>query len=342
MNGYERIKKELAGENQGYRPVMMHNFQQCIKERGITFGQFRDDPALAAETFIRNAEKYDLDAVLIDFDTATLAGACGCLAAYPEDKAAVTIQPALTDGFNDMEKLAAVNIESSIHVQNWLETSRIVSDYFGNSKYIRCNCHQAAFSLASMLYGSEQLMEELMDEDVEEDVHRLIELSENVTKQFIRLAAQTGAHCVSNGDSVAGPAMISPEMYRRFAWASEQRIAEEAHRCGVDYGLHICGDATKILEDIKKLDLDIMERDYKTDTVKAASIFGKKITVSGTLDPSDVLLLGSEEKIRQKTIGLLDDFRDTGKLIVCSGCAVSPDTPESHIRTVIDTVRDYR
>ena len=338
MNGYERMKAAMRGEASDYRPIMLHNFLSAVKEAGITFDEFRQNPRKAAEVFIRSTEKYDLDAVLIDFDTATLAGACGCEIAKPTDKASIATKGIL-DEIQGVYGLKPVRIEDYGSVVHWLETSRLVKEYFGNEKYVRCNCDQAPFSLASMLRGSQELMVDLMDEEREEEIRLLLDYCLDITMQFIKLAVQTGADAVSNGDSVAGPAMISPELYRKFAVPYEKRLAKLAHENGVDYLLHICGDTTKILEIFSELGVDAMELDYKTDMQKMKDTLGDNTTVSGNLDPSGVFLLGTEETVRRETEKLLDVYRGSHRLIACSGCALGPETPEANMRAFIDTVR---
>lgn len=341
MNGYERVKAALSGRGSDYRPVMLHNFQHCIYEAGITFDEFRSEPVKAAECFIKNVEKYDLDGVFIDFDTAVLAEACGCQTAFPPDHAAVVTSAVLRD-VEETGNLKKVDLENSRRVMNWLETSRLVSDYFKDSKYVRCNCDQAPFSLASMLRGSQDFMMDLIDEDNEESIMELLSYCEDVTEQFVRLASQTGAHGVSNGDSVAGPAMISPEMYQKYAMPFEIPVIQAAHENGMDYILHICGDTTLILEQMAKLPLEGLELDYKTDMKKMHDILAGKITVSGNLDPSSVFYLGDECLVREKVRELLDVYSDSNRLIVCSGCALSTETPSGNIYAFVDEARERR
>lgn len=341
MNGYERVKAALAGKALDQRPVMLHNFQNCVHEGGISFDEFRGNPSLAAQCFIRNAEKYDFDGIFIDFDTATLSGACGCRVQYSPDKAATTVAGVLSD-LEKVSQLKPVNLEDSPHILNWLETARRVAEYFGDEKYVRCNCDQAPFSLASMLRGSQELMMDLLEEDYGEELGVLLEYAQGVTSKFIRLAAQTGAHGVSNGDSVAGPAMISPAMYKKYSIPYELPVIDLAHEKGMDYMLHICGNTTPILELFSGLPVDAMELDYKTDQQRMHDVLADKIAVSGTLDPSSVFLLGTEEIVRQRVRELLSIYEDSTRLIVCSGCAIAPDTPERNIRAFVDEVRKGR
>ena len=56
---------------------MLHNFMMAAREAGVTMEQFRNDPAIIANAFIRSVEKYNYDGILVDIDTVTLAGAVG-------------------------------------------------------------------------------------------------------------------------------------------------------------------------------------------------------------------------------------------------------------------------
>ena len=51
----------------------------------------------------------------------------------------------------------------------------------------------------------------------------------------------------SMGESIAGPDVCAPEHYRRFAWPWERRVVETLGAEGIRMGLHICGDATRIV-----------------------------------------------------------------------------------------------
>jgi len=224
-------------------------------------------------------------------------------------------------------------------IQHWLEITRIVKDYFGEEKYIRGNCDQAPFSLASMVRGSQELMTELlMDPD---GVHLLLEYTTEAGLQFIRLMAETGSHMVSNGDSVAGPEMIPPEFYREFAFPYEKKLVDEAHRLGLTYTLHICGDTGVILEDMVQTGADALELDYLTDIRKIFEHCHNSTLMIGNLDPSGVLNFGSPELVKQKTLELLDIYRDSPRLMINAGCAIPPDTPSENIRAMIETTHQY-
>ena len=339
MNGFERITKALNGEWPDRRPVMLHNFMMAAREAGHNMKQFREDPEKAAQSFIMAAEKYDADGILIDFDTTLLAGAIGVPVDYPDDEPARVTGGLITDWeqFDDPEP---VDISTNERVQIWLETCRLIKAHFGDEKYVRGNCDQASFSTASMVRGAQEWMLDLMMPH--EKVYRLLDYCTDVSIQFIDLMAGTGVDMTSNGDSPAGPEMISPEMYREFALPYEKKIIEASHRHGLPYLLHICGDTEMILEDMIKTGADGLELDYKTDIRKVLRVLGDDMVFVGNIDPSGVLALGSRKLVIEKTRELLDIYKNSPKLIVNAGCAIPRDTPEENIFALIETVKNYQ
>ena len=338
MNGKQRIEAALRGEQADRIPVMLHNFLMAAREAGITQRQYREDPELIAKTFIQAVEKYDYDAICVDVDTATLAGAVGVPVDFPED------DPARCEG-GCLPELAAArdlpppDITTYPRVQVWLESVRLLKLYFGDEIYIRGNCDQAPFSLASMMRTPAEWMMDLSDEDEHDNADCLLRYCTNVTGQFIQLMADTGADMLSNGDSPAGPDLISPAMYRRFAHPWERHIAALSHALGKPYLLHICGNTTLILDDMLATGADVLELDYKTDIQAAHDTFNNRAVFCGNIDPSGVLAHGSPDLITTKTRELLAIFADNPRFILNAGCAIPPATPSANLRAMIGASR---
>lgn len=340
MNGYQRIQAALNGEKTDKIPVMLHNFMMAAKEAGETMRTFRDNPGIIANVFIKAIEKYQYDGILVDVDTVTLAGAVGVPVDFPEHEPARSAKGNLL-ALEEVKKLKKINIENYRYIQNWLEATRLLKEHFKDEIFIRGNCDQAAFSLAGMMRGSQEwMLDVIMGE--EELVHELLEYCTDKTCQFINLMAQTGCDMVSNGDSPAGPEMISPEMYRALALPYEKRIVENANRHNLPYALHICGNTDVILESMLETGADAFELDYKTDVQKAFDVFHDKACFIGNIDPSGVLALGTPDLVERKTIELLNVFSKTNQFILNAGCAIPAETPEGNLKRMIQVARDFR
>ena len=339
MNGYQRIGAALQGEPVDATPVMLHNFMMAAREAGITMREFRSDPRQIARAFAESVERYGQDGLLIDIDTATLAAALGVPVAYPEDEPAVC-QGARLASLAEVDDLPVPDIAKYEGVQVWLEAVRLLKREFDGEVFIRGNCDQAPFSLASLVRGAEGWMLDLMEPDNEAAAFRLLDYCYEAGAQFLRLMASTGCDMLSNGDSSAGASLISPRLHRKFAHSYETRMASFAHALGLPYAQHVCGNARPILEDLAGTGADAIELDFKTDAQSVHDTLRNRATLIGNIDPTGVMAQGTPELVEAKCRELLAIFSDTRRLILNAGCALPATTPAANLRAMIRTAHN--
>jgi MtaA/CmuA family methyltransferase len=340
MTSYQRIMAAFQGKHPDTTPIMLHNFMMAAREAGLTMDEFRRDPREMARAFIESVEKYEFDGIIVDVDTVTLAGAAGVPVASPHDQASVAVGSRL-QSIEEVRDLEPVDISQYRPVQVWLETTSILHDRFHDDILVRGNCDQLPFTLASLIRGMEPWMLDLADETKHELVHQLLEYSTSLTLQFIQLMSKTGAHITSNGDSTAGPELISPAMYRTFALPYEQRVIQCAHELQMPYVLHICGNTSRIIDDMLKTGSDGFEIDYRTDVTLARDKMKGRATFIGNIDPSGVLALGTPALVEQKTRELLTTFVDEPRFILNAGCALPSMTPSENLKAMIHAARSF-
>jgi uroporphyrinogen decarboxylase len=342
MNSRQRIAAALAGQRPDRTPIMLHNFLLAIREAGVTHAQYREEPAVIARTHIQAVETYGYDGVLLDLDTVTLAGAVGVPVDFPEHTPARSHAPALATLAHVDDLPPAPHIAGYKYVQILLEAARLLKRHFGDAVYVRGNCDQAAFSLASSMRTPSEFLMDLVEEENYPRVQRLLDYCGQATEQLIRLMAQTGVDMVSNGDSPAGPAMISPAMYRKFALPYEQRVARLARELGVPYLLHICGNTNVILEAMVEVGADAYELDYKTDIHKIHRRIGPHAAFFGNIDPTGVLVQATPVVVAAKTIELLNFYRDNPRFVLNAGCAIPAETPPENLRAMIRAAQQFQ
>ncbi len=319
---------------------MLHNFMMAAREAGITMHQFREDPKQIARCFGEAAERYQVDGILVDVDTATLAGAVGVPVDFPEDC------PARCHGsclpvLDSVRDLGPIDISRNPRIQIWIEAVAILVREYGNEIFIRGNCDQSPFSLAGSMRGLDQWLMDVASRQDDELVHRLLDYCTGITCQFLKLMAGTGAHMLSNGDSPAGPDMLSPRLYSTYALPYEQRVAECSHKEGLPYLLHICGKTDRILKQMVDVGAEALEIDFKTNSQLAHDTLKDKVTFVGNIDPSEVLARGTPDLVKLKTEELLHTFADTPRFVLNSGCALPPDTPSENIRAMLACLKSY-
>jgi len=338
MNGRQRIAAALRGERADRVPIMLHNFMMAAREAGFSQGRFRRDPRVIAESFIRAVETYDYDGVLVDVDTVTLAEALGVRVEHPEDLPARWAGPCLPNLEAALD-LPATDVGRHPRLQVWLEAVRLLKEHFGGEIFIRGNCDQAPFSLAGLMRGPSEWMVDLLDSKNRTAAQALLRHCGEAAAQFIRAMAGAGADMVSNGDSPAGPDLVSPALYREFALPYERLLADEAHRLGLPYALHICGNTTRILADMLETGADAFELDHKTDPRFARRALDGRAVFIGNIDPSGILALGTPALVAARTRALMSVFADTPRFILNAGCAIPAETPAANLKAMIAAAR---
>jgi MtaA/CmuA family methyltransferase len=339
MNGYQRIQAAFRGEASDTTPVMLHNFMMAAREAGVSMREYRSDPEAIARSFIHAVDKYAYDGIVVDIDTTTLAGAVGVPVDFPEHEPARCSGRSLAS-LEAVDDLGPADIARYRGVEVWLEATRLLVRHFSNEIFVRGNCDQAPFDLAALMLGIDDWMVALTDPSEHERAHHLLEYTTRVTNDFLSLMASTGAHMLSNGDSMASPDMVSPAIYRRFALPYERRVAARARELGLPYVLHICGKTDRILEEMASSGADGLELDYKTDVGLARAKFAGKTVFLGNIDPSGVLALGTPRLVAEKTRELLEVFRGEPRFVLNAGCAIPATTPEENLRAMIAAARD--
>jgi uroporphyrinogen decarboxylase len=340
MNGHQRIWAGLRGEPVDAVPIMLHNFMMAAARAGVSMQEFRNDPETIARVLVQSVDEYGFDGIVVDVDTATLAGAVGVPVDFPREEPA-RVKGGLLHALEEVSDLEPLDLLSYPGVRIWLEAVRLVKQRCGNELFVRGNCDQAPFTLAGLIRGIDGWLMDLLDPGNEELIHRLLEYCTGVTVQFLRLMAETGADMVSNGDSVAGTDVVSPALYRRYALPYERIVVNAAHELGLPYMLHVCGNTGPILGDLITTGADGVEIDYRTDVLLARSACEGRTTFVGNIDPSGVLALGTPALVEQKTLALLNIFAGNPRFILNAGCAIPPYTPPDNLRTMIRVARDF-
>ncbi len=216
MNGYQRVLAVLRGELPDRVPVCLHNFLPAAREAGIPLERYLTEPEAAAQAHLQAVETYGYDCILIDLDTTMLAEAMGaqrdCTPGEPGHIAA----PAIAS-LDEAEKLRPVDPQRDGRIPVLLEAIRIMARSVGGQVAIRGNCDQCAFSLAGLLRGMENFMMDLLAEPDHPGLQRLLEVSYQSHLATHRAVKQAGADFTSLGDSPAGPDVVSPAIFQRFA-----------------------------------------------------------------------------------------------------------------------------
>lgn len=338
MNSLERVQTVLAGQIPDRVPVCLHNFMLAVHEAGVPMEQYRSDPQAIAKVHLQALEKYRHDCLMIDTDTTLLAEAMGAKSECAPGEPGRIVAPAIRS-LSEVDRLKVVNPESDGRIPALLEGIRLLAKQVGNEVAIRGNADQMAFGLACLVRGIQDFLMELAAEPDNPAIFQLLEVCYQSHLAVHRALVRAGAHFTSLGDSLAGPDVVSPRMFDRFARVYEQRLVRELAADKIFTVIHICGNTTKILDLLSQYDFCGFELDYKTDSATAKATAGARHVLFGNIDPSGVLARGTPEEVQQKTRELISVWKPGGHFVLNAGCAIPPSTPPHNIHTFIETAR---
>jgi uroporphyrinogen decarboxylase len=311
----------------------------AAREAGIPMEKYRSEPEAMARTHLAALDKYGHDCIFIDTDTTMLAEAMGATSECAPNEPGRIVAPAIRS-LREVDRLKVVNPESDGRIPALLEGVRLIAKQVGKEVAIRGNADQAAFDLACLVRGIEEFLMELASDSDNSAIMRLLEICYQSHVAVHRALIRAGAHFTSLGDSLAGPDVISPGMFARWARPYEERLVKELAGEGIFTVIHICGDTSRILDLLSGYAFCGFELDYKTDAVRAKASVGAGHVLFGNIDPSGVIARGTPAMVREKTRQLIALWKPGGLFVLNAGCAIPESTPEENVRALIATAHE--
>ena len=340
MTSLERVQAVLGGREPDCLPVIPQGFMFSAVTAGYHIGEINRNPAKMAESHRISQEKYGYDGCVVDVDDATLAEACGARVIFREqDVASVDEHQPILEDLREIDDLKLPDPLQDGRICDWLETVERLVDAIGDRVFIMGRADQGPFSLLCLLRGTQDFMVDLLTED-EAVIRRALEWTTEAHTRFARAQLQAGAHATSMGDAYAGQNLISPEMYRNFAWPYEKQVAENLKDLEKPYSIHICGDATQIVGDMGRTGAKILEVDWMTDMGWARSQVGDEVVLMGNINPSDPMCIGTPDQVEAQVRSIVEKTGGRG-VILSSGCALGANTRPENMEALVRAARRY-
>lgn len=340
MNSLQRCRAVLNGELPDRIPVIPQSFMYAVEQAGYPIRRVQHDGRLMAECHLSCWEKFGYDGIIIDFDDATLAEACGAAVIYRNDEPAIVDESKpLLSHLDQVDDLVLPDPAYSGRLSVWLEATKELVQRVGNEVFIMGRADQGPFTLACMLRGTTHFMMDLLTEDPEK-IKRLIDWCEKACVIFAEAQYRAGAHSTSIGDALAGPSLVAPETYRDFAWLPEKVLTEKVQALGIPFSIHICGDTTGIFTDMADTGARILEVDWKLDMGQARRQAPSTTVLMGNVNPSDPMVTGTPAQVEKAAAEVIRKTGGKG-LFLSSGCALGRNTPPENLKALVEAARVY-
>lgn len=299
------------------------------------------DGEVMAAVHIGARERFGHDMIDLENGVTALAGAVGCVVEIPDAESPPWVIGPAIDSIEEVGLLRPIDVTRDGTLPAMITATRILSERLGDRVCILAEADQGPFSLAAQIVGIEEFLIAIMDPRQADHVERLLEYATAQVITYATALIDAGAHLTMMGESVAGPDVCAPDQYRAFALPYERRVVAAVAAHGGRIGLHICGDATRIIDDMVATGATFLQVDHKVDRARVKAAARGRTTLIGTVDPSSVLTLGTPEDVARAAAEDLRQLAPGGGYILSPGCSLPFTAPDANVHALVAAARTY-
>jgi len=212
---------------------------------------------------------------------------------------------------------------------------------FGDDAYI--SCCTAGFTMNGLVHyrGSDQAFIDLYDEP--ELVHAIFEHLTAGSIESAKAAVSAGADGLYIGDAFSSCSVISPQIFKEFCLPYYQRFVKAIKPLGVDIYLHICGNASPILELMADTGVNAIEPLDPLGGVSVADAkkrVGNRVCLKGGVNTIS-LQDNTPEEVAEETKKVLREGMANGGFILGSGDDIPRFAKKENIRAMVETCHKF-
>ncbi len=339
LTSLERVHATIRHTIPDRVPVALHNFLAAAQFAGLPLDLGLRDGELLAEAQLVTWREFQHDVLFVENGVIAEAGACGCGIEFFVDGPPRVAEHRLA---SDMAKVAELEVpdpETTFPMCEVIKAVRILSHEIGDRVFVMGRADQGPVALAAALRGYEQIMIDLALNEQPDVLHQLLDFCVRVQTRYAQALRDAGAHGTATGG--AGIDFIGVRLHRAFEHAYEKRFVEATNRPDFPVSLHICGDATAILEDMIATGAPVLELDYKTDMVRAKQATQGRATIIGPVNPA--LIWGAKDpaEVDAAAREAIEVLGPGGGFILGPGCALGSTTPPDNIHALVAAAAKY-
>ena len=339
MNSYDRVKAVLNGKIPDRVPVNLINFICAPREVDFTVKEAFTDAKKFSYAQLKAQDKYGHDMVSLQTGVVGLAHSLGCEIKYFDSTCPVVVERPYKNYKDFIESYCGLKPDELL--STLIETTKLIVKKIGGNVFIRADCEIGPFSLAGEIFGIDKLLMDLIDENKRHEIKDVLNICSDAIIQLSKYLKKAGAHLTGIGDGLSGPDVISPNIYKDVVFNFHKKCGKYFKKIGLDFVLHICGNATSIIEKMVDTNAIALELDYKINSKKCREATLGKCTIIGNLDPSEVMCNGDPELIMSKAKEAIELFGKDGWFILSPGCDLPYNTPEENMFALVEAAKKY-
>ena len=296
---------------------------------GKTFAEIKENPEMIADVFIRAFERVGHDFFFTGSNFVN----------YPFHFLGCPIQddssdpPALLGtvikSLKEVDSLSIERVMTNPTMQGIIRSQHLVAESIGK-KTLAMTTQWAPLSCAAKILGLEAVLTATIEDP--ESLLRLLDFSTELIWAMMEPALEHPDILGANfADPVASGDMISPQTFRRFAAPFLKELVKRVRDKGKFSMIHICGNTTKILQDLVDIRPNCFSLEKKVDLRQAKEVLGGKVCVAGNVSPTGAFLNGRPEEVVAEAKDCVQAWGKGGSYILTLGCDFPKTVPLENI-----------
>lgn len=337
MSSKERTVAALTGKPFDRIPVNLLISDHAARVIGATVGEYNNSADLLAKGQIAAWLTYGADLVNTGPGLVGIPEAIGSRVAFPDNSPYIAEFAVKSE--SDLDRLSVPDPENDGRLPLFLEAGARVVREIGDQVPVSMTT-SGPFTTAANIRGTEAFLRDLRKNP--DFVHRLLRLATESIVRFAEKAIQIGVR-PGLADPVASGTLISQGQFRSFALPYIKETVERiAAFAGAPPSLHICGNTTKIWDDMADTGASVLSLDDAVDMGEAKTRVGDRVALLGNIRPTEIMYLGTPDDVRANARECLSKGWDSPKgYILGLGCGLPIDTPPENIHALVQAAREY-
>jgi MtaA/CmuA family methyltransferase len=282
------------------------------------------------EANLRCAEEFGIDQLNTMSDPYRETAGFGAPIEFPRNGVPICLKPPLEDD-PDVAKLPCPDPLQAPRMRDRIDAVRAYTAKAGG-RFSIMGWVEGPAAEAADLRGVSNFFMDLLDDPAYTGA--LMGRCVDTAIDFARHQAAAGADTIGIGDAVAS--QVSAKVYESLILPQERRLVDALHDMGVHARLHICGNISHLLPGIATLGLDIVDIDHMVSLSEARRVLGRKVVLSGNVDPVACVMRGTPEAIAAAARRC---YAEAGEpFMVNAGCEIPASTPPQNLAALCQPI----
>jgi MtaA/CmuA family methyltransferase len=307
-----------------FHPILMHF---AARYAGHSYGAFASDHKVLVDSNLKCMEDFGMDAVGLISDPYRETTAFGAKISFPAE-GVPRCREILVHTQEDIDLLKTPDVYASERTLDRIKAGEMLRKQVGTSMPVIGWVEGPLAESCDLAGVNEVLLKVHMEPDF---VKRLIDKTMVTAKAFAKAQVEAGCDIIGVGDAICS--QIGADNYRELVKEKHLELFEYIQSLGAKVKLHICGNISHLLDDIREVRPDIVDIDWMVDMEEAYDKLGENVVRCGNLDPVAVVQDRNATEIRDE-VDVLCRREDGRPFILSGGCEITVNTPPGHLKAM--------